>query len=286
MQRLSDALDEGYRAGRLVNWTVPTGFQDLDRIGAPHFGELIVISGASFAGKTALALAIIAHVASRGTRVALFAPASNKMALQQRLVALQLERPIADIERAWSRPDTAMRRAYQSLLTWPLMIEDRLQVVEEMARRVIELDSAAGIDMVIIDNLALLESEELPDSDALLGAGIDPRDERLSLVSRRMAQLAREIDAPLLAIAPLRVGAQHGPQRKPEMTDLYGEGSLEDHAGAVWMLRRESFTSSHMDLHVVKNRYGPLAIIPFRFNTATGQLTFQRPGKTPRRAMP
>jgi replicative DNA helicase len=251
------------REGRLTG--LETGFYDLDDLTSGlQPSELIVLAARPSMGKTSLALNIAAHVALKKKPVALF---SLEMAHEQ--IARNILCAHARIDshrlRRGRLTEAEMRelgRAMIELSEAPLFIDDTAQLspmeIRAKARR---LKSQNDIQLIIVDYLQLMESP-----------GAESRQQEISMVSRRLKALARELRIPVLAVAQLNRGVEDRLDHKPRMSDLRESGSIEQDADVVALLHRRSYYADGeegdegaAELIIAKQRNGPTDTIKLTF---------------------
>jgi replicative DNA helicase len=129
--------------------------------------------------------------------------------------------------------------------------------------------------VVIVDYLQLLASKRA-----------DNRVQEVSEISRTLKVLAREIDAPVIALSQLSRAVEGRQSHIPMLSDLRESGTIEQDADIVLMLYREELYQPDTDkkgvaeIHIAKHRNGPLGVIPFRFDASTTRfetLTYRQP---------
>jgi len=147
----------------------------------------------------------------------------------------------------------ALMRASQELSEFPIWIDDApgrtMAQIGAICRR---LKRRSGLKLVIIDYLQLIEPE---DKRA-------PREQQIALISRRLKFLAKEIEAPVIALAQLNRGVELREDKRPRLADLRESGSIEQDADLVAFLHRPAVYDpedrpGEADVIVAKNRNGP-----------------------------
>lgn len=138
---------------------LPTGNPRLDHlIGGLRGGELIMLAGYSGTGKTALALYIVLHVATRdglATPVALFTPSLAKEVLAIRMLAQATGLDIDRLRHGTLSDSEAMRvkEGIHMLRQVAVFIDDAPQLsVSEIQAKVRMLRSEKSIGLVIVDS--------------------------------------------------------------------------------------------------------------------------------------
>ncbi len=259
---------------------VPTGFRDLDQItGGLQRSDLIILAARPGVGKSSLAMSLAYNVASlnQGT-VAVFSLEMGREQLVQRLLAMETKIDSHRL-RLGNIPDHELRtvmEAMGSMASLPLYIEDSagitLMDVRSKARR---LQSQAGIDLIIIDYLQLMQ-----------GRRSENRVQEVSEISRGLKGLARELNVPVLALSQLSRAVEGRTSHVPMLSDLRESGSIEQDADIVMFIYREEMYDAESDkkgiaeIHIAKHRNGPLGVVPMRFEANTTRfmdLTYRTP---------
>jgi replicative DNA helicase len=132
-----------------------------------------------------------------------------------------------------------------------------LAQIRAKARR---LKREGKLDLLIIDYLQLLHAKA------------ESRQNEVSLISRTLKSIARDLEVPVLALAQLNRKAEDRTDHKPMLSDLRESGSIEQDADMVMMLMREDYyneTEENRDkaiISIAKNRHGSTGEITLRFN--------------------
>ena len=271
---VSAAMD---RLGSLVENSravtgLSTGFTDLDSITAGlHPSDFIIVAARPSMGKTALALNIAENVALRGTRegepprrVAFFSLEMSRDQLAQRMICTE-----ADVGDRELRPGTPEEEeAKMELLNRLWTASDRLAAsnifiddtpglsIRELRSKARRLKAAGGLDLIVIDYLQLMQV-------SLGRSGSENRQHEVSEISRSLKALARELEAPVLALSQLSRSVENRQVKRPMLSDLRESGSLEQDADIVMFLYREDYYKAaeeeptHLtELIVAKHRNG------------------------------
>jgi hypothetical protein len=89
-----------------------------------------------------------------------------------------------------------------------------------------------GLDLVVIDYLGLMKSDEKSDN----------RQNEVANISRQMKILAKEINVPVITLCQLNRSVEqreNGKPGKPVLSDLRESGSIEQDADMVWFIHRD-----------------------------------------------
>ena len=248
----------------------PTGIRDLDYMlnGGFRPGQLVLLAARPGVGKTGLALSITHHLAVQQRRsVGVVSLEMHEGELVQRLLAIHTGVDTRKVEAQVRRGDPALIEALGVLADAPFAIEDSAMLsvmdVRSKARR---LATVRPLDLLIVDYLQLLIGDT---------SGSNRVDE-VSRISRQLKLLARELGCPILALSQLSRAVEQRASKVPQLSDLRDSGSLEQDADTVIFIYREPTdtdglppTRYEMELHLAKQRSGPLGLVPVVFDAPT-----------------
>ncbi|MEI7770992.1 MAG: replicative DNA helicase [Chloroflexales bacterium] len=247
---------------------VPTGLLDLDRRlnGGLRPGQLALLAARPGLGKSGLAMSIAYELGvRRGRSVGVVSLEMSRDELLQRLLAMHTGVDTRRVEERLRRGDPVLVDALGVLATAPIAIEDSAMLtvmdVRSKARR---LAAAHPLDLLIVDYLQLLISDTQTQS----------RVDEVSRISRQLKLLARELQCPILALSQLSRAVEQRASKVPQLSDLRDSGSLEQDADIVIFISREDVANEATpegvaDLHVAKQRNGPLGVVGVRFDPPT-----------------
>jgi replicative DNA helicase len=226
-------LDQRSRGGLVTG--LPTGFREFDEMTAGlQAGDFVVVAGRPSMGKTAFALTVAEHVALEENRgVAVFSLEMSREQVAQRMVCA---RGRVDAHRLrtnrLSESDYALLAdAQEELSRASIFIDDTSSLTPLTLRaRARRLRAQHDVGLVIVDYLQLLEAP-----------GLENRQQQISFVSRSLKALAREIQAPVLALSQLNRATENRDDKRPRLADLRESGSIEQDADLVCFLFREGY---------------------------------------------
>ncbi|MEA5421063.1 replicative DNA helicase [Spirulina sp. CCNP1310] len=214
---------------------------------------------------TSFALNVAANIAkSHQLPVAIFSLEMSKEQLSQRLLASE-----AGVEsnriRSGHLIGTEMEKiavAIGTLSELPIYIDDSVSLTVMQMRsqvRRLQAEQKGKIGAVLIDYLQLMEG------------GSDNRVQELSKITRSLKGLAREVNAPVLALSQLSRGVESRTNKRPMMSDLRESGSIEQDADVILMLYRDAYYNPDSpdrnvaEAIIVKHRNGPTGTIRLLF---------------------
>jgi replicative DNA helicase len=260
---------------------VPCGFAGLDEfLGGLQRSDLIIVAGRPSMGKTSLALNMARNAAVQSRAcVALFSLEMGRDSLVTRLVSSESginSRRIRFGEHHNEEEERKIMEATGILSEVPIYIDDTPMIrVAEMRSKALRLNYERPIDLVIIDYLQLMQGE------ATRGGG-ENRVQEISLISRSLKALARELDAPVIAVSQLSRAVEMRTSHEPQLSDLRESGSIEQDADVVMFIYRDEyyykneeewvtahpdreFPREEADVIIAKHRNGPTGRVKLRF---------------------
>ncbi|HEY9648181.1 MAG TPA: replicative DNA helicase [Chroococcidiopsis sp.] len=266
-ERMISAYDrlEARKAGKIAPG-IPTGFYDLDAMTQGlQRSDLIIIAARPSMGKTAIALNI-ARAVGISLPVLVFSLEMSTEQLDDRLLAAESGTELSAIrtgkiaKNQWESIGHAIARLSDIQIE---TIDDSDITVQQMrshARRFAALNGGQ-IGAIVIDYLQLMG-----DGDA--GAN---RVQELSVITRQLKKLARELDVPVIALSQLSRGVEQRTNKRPMMSDLRESGSIEQDADLIIMLYRDEYynpdTSERgiAEVIITKHRNGPVGTVKLLF---------------------
>lgn len=249
-----DARSSGQRRSGLG-----TGYRDIDNVtGGLQDGELTVIAARPSCGKTALAACLARNAVGAG-EAALFASLEQShVELAERILCREAKVDLLRLRQGWLGPEEMSRvdAARQHLAGMRLFIDDAPhQTMLRIGANARRLKLKHGIRLIVVDYLQMVDPEDRK----------APRQEQVASISRRLKQLAREIDVPVVALAQLNRSSEDRLDRRPRLSDLRESGAIEADADGVWLLHRPEQNGDVVELIVAKQRNGPTGDLKLYF---------------------
>ena len=264
-------IDERYKHKQPFTG-LPTGFTDFDRLTAGlQNSDLIILAARPGMGKTAFALNIAAHVALVQRQPVLFFSCE----MSSRQLALRVIAREGRIDAKNVKTGQLSEREYQQLIDTigrisdgKLFIDDTGGIkLSELVLRSRRQKRESGLALIVIDYLQLVRL------DPYLKRSINNREQEIAEISRTLKELAKELDAPVIALSQLNreLEKRGAKEKRPKLSDLRESGALEQDADLIAFLHRESYFDKELDdqtgaeLLIEKHRNGALDKVQLRF---------------------
>lgn len=239
---------------------IPTGFYKLDDITCGwQKSDLVIIAGRPAMGKTAFALSLAKNIAAdQKIPMAFFSLEMSSEQLANRLMANAFEIDgkklmSGQLDREdWNRLDKGMN----NLVDAPLYIDDTEGLsVMELRTKARRLVNEHHVQLIMVDYLQLMTAS---------GMRYNSRQEEVSLISRSLKGLAKELDIPVLALSQLNRGVEgrDGAEgKRPMLSDLRESGAIEQDADMVVFLHRPEYYGIMMSDDGTKDYRGMAEVI-------------------------
>ena len=238
---------------------ITTGFSKLDEMtSGMQKSDLIILAARPAMGKTAFALSLARNAAVKGkASVMIFSLEMAKEQLTQRLLSMESKVDLQTLKtgRLERRDWDDLNVALDILSNSNIHIDDTAGIsIMEMKSKCRRLKAEAGLDLVIIDYLQLMNPEGKADS----------RTQEISVISSNLKLLARELDCPVLVLSQLSRAPEQRTDHRPMLSDLRESGSIEQDADIVIFLYRDEYYNKEdtekpgeCEVIVAKHRSGP-----------------------------
>jgi replicative DNA helicase len=246
---------------------LPTGFNDLDKMTSGlQPGDLVIVAGRPSMGKTVFGVNIAEHAAIKTKKpVVIFSlEMPSEMIVmrmlsslgrinQQRLRTGQLQ------EDDWSR----LTSAISMLADVPIFIDDQPGLspheIKSRLRRIAKQHGEIGL--VLVDYLQLMQVPEAKDN----------RTNEISIISRSLKLIAKELSTPVIALSQLNRGLEQRQDKRPVMSDLRESGAIEQDADLIAFIYRDEVYNEHSpdqgvaEIIIGKQRNGPIGKVRLTF---------------------
>ena len=255
-----------------------TGFYDLDyKTSGLQPSDLILIAARPSMGKTAFVLSMARNMAVKHHQaVAIFSLEMSAVQLVNRLIASETELSAEKLKtgRLTDEEWQQLHSRIKALVEAPILVDDTPALsIFELRAKCRRLKQKYGIKVLIIDYLQLMT------------AGADMRGNReqeVSLISRQLKIIAKELSIPVMALSQLNRGVESRPDKKPMLSDLRESGSIEQDADMVMFIHRPEKYGITVDnegnsllgiatIIIAKHRSGAVGEVNLRFRAELTQ---------------
>ncbi len=243
---------------------VPTGFIDLDyKLSGFQPSDFILIAARPSMGKTAFVLNVVDYVSvRRGLPCMVFSLEMSKEQLVNRMLAMESNVDSQKL-RTGSLTDgdwDAVVEGVGVIGNARLVIDDTPGIsISELRSKCRKMKLEHGLSLVIIDYLQLMSGS---------GRGSnDNRQQEISEISRSLKALARELQAPVVALSQLSRACETRTDHRPMLSDLRESGAIEQDADVVMFLYRDDYYNkdtehpNEAEVIIAKQRNGPIGTV-------------------------
>ena len=240
---------------------IPTGFIDLDyKTSGMQPSDFILIAARPSMGKTAFVLNLVDYVAVNRS-VAIFSLEMSKEQLVNRMLAME-----SNVDSQKLRTGTLTDADWDAVVEGigiignsALTIDDTPGIsISELRSKCRKKKLESGLDLVIIDYLQLMSGS---------GKHSESRQQEISEISRSLKALARELNAPVIALSQLSRACETRTDHRPMLSDLRESGAIEQDADVVMFLYRDDYYNKDTEnpnvaeVIIAKQRNGPIGTI-------------------------
>ncbi len=252
---------------------VPSGLFALDSLTSGwQKSDLVILAARPGMGKTALTLTMARNAAAdHGKGVAFFSLEMSAVQLALRLISGEAEINQENLRSGklsnqdWEQLTSRLTKLNES----KLFIDDTPAIsIFELRAKCRRLKAQHDIGLIIIDYLQLMRGDD---------KGNGNREQEISLISRSLKAMAKELDVPVIALSQLsRAVETRGTSKRPILSDLRESGSIEQDADMVMFIYRPEYykltefedgapTMGKAEIIIAKNRHGQTQDIRCRF---------------------
>lgn len=216
---------------------VPTGFSKFDMVtGGLVKGDMIVLAARPSVGKSAFLGAVAVNAAENGFKARIISLEMSNIQIGARLGSLVSDIEFYKIFRNRMDDDKQRDELYsklEKLSNLDIKISDKTKVnINDIRAKVGQLKSKDDIDILFVDYLQLLDSEE--------GFGKNfNREQEVSKMSRGFKLMAKEFNIPIVVLAQLNRESEKSQNKKPALHHLRESGAIEQDADLVVFLHRD-----------------------------------------------
>ena len=253
---------------------VRSGFTDIDSVTLGwQPSDLIIIAARPSMGKTAFVLTMARNMAVEfKTPVAFFSLEMSSVQLMNRLIVAETQLNSKDLRTGnlsaeqWKH----LEANTVDLGRAPLFVDDTPALsVYEFRSKARRLKTQHDIKLIIIDYLQLMTAAT-PETRG-------NREQEVSLISRTLKAIAKELNVPIIALSQLSRNVENrGGSKRPQLSDLRESGAIEQDADVVAFIHRPEYygltttesglpTAGIAEIIIAKHRNGEVTDVPLRF---------------------
>jgi replicative DNA helicase len=256
-----------------------TGFTKLDALTSGwQPSDLVIIAARPGMGKTAFVISMAKNMAiDFGHGVAVFSLEMSSVQLITRMISSETGLTSEKLRKGNLEPHEweQLNVKVKKLSDAPIFIDDTPSLsIFDLRAKARRLVSQHGVKIIVIDYLQLMTAG---------GKAGGNREQEISMISRNLKALAKELEVPVIALSQLsRAVETRGGSKRPLLSDLRESGAIEQDADIVSFIFRPEYygmTEWDDDEHtpcegqgefiVAKHRNGGLDNIRLKF---TGHL--------------
>ncbi len=258
---------------------VPSGFRDVDKeTGGWQNSDLIIIAARPAMGKTAFLLSMARNIAvGHKIPMALFSLEMASVQLITRMIASET-RISSEKLRKGTLDDDEWQRLFSNvseLENAPLYIDETPSLsIFDFRAKCRRLVMQHGVRLIMVDYLQLMTAGSG-------GKGVGNREQEISMISRSLKAIAKELNVPVIALSQLSRSVETRPGKRPQLSDLRESGAIEQDADIVSFIFRpeyykitvwdndeegqETSTENQAELIIAKHRNGATADVRLSF---------------------
>ncbi len=264
LQETFDRISLHDRGSRLIG--LSTGFYDLDdKTSGLQKSELIVIAARPSVGKTSLVLNIAENVGAGEDKkpVVIFSMEMSAQQLVQNMLCSNAKID-AHLMRTGKLDDSQFQKlplAMGELSEASIYIDDTPGLsILELRAKARRLKLQHDIQLIVVDYLQLMEARKA-----------ESRQQEISVISRGLKSLARELEVPVIAVSQLNRSVETREGHKPRISDLRESGTIEQDADVIILMHREDYYDENhkeknkVELNIAKQRNGPTGKVTLTF---------------------
>lgn len=220
---------------------IPSGFKSIDNItGGWQKSDLIIIAARPGMGKTSFALSMTRNIVIKyNIPTMIFSLEMSSLQLITRLIYSETEISSEEFRKSvfsdfeWKNIFTKIKKLKNS----PLFIDDTPSLsVFDLRAKCRRMVSQYKIGIIIIDYLQLMTV-----SNSNLKKPLN-REQEISLISRSLKSIAKELNLPIVAISQLSRAVEiRGGYKRPLLSDLRESGAIEQDADIVSFIYRPDY---------------------------------------------
>jgi len=264
-EEIADVVDD-ILTGAFAASCLKTGIAPLDRVLVGlRPGAVYIIAGRPGMGKTTLGLNIASGMAETGIPAGIvsYEMSRHELILKQLSDYSGINGHLLHSGMIPKDKHKDLEAAEMKLKRSPMhIIDNTASTFEGFSAAAHTLVHKHGCKVVILDYLQLMR-----------GSHHQGREQAVAAISRRIKELARTLNVPIVPLCQLNRKAEGRDDKRPQLSELRESGSLEQDADVVMLLYRPGYYDAlasgvSAELIIAKHRQGDTAIVPLLWDGA------------------
>ncbi len=212
---------------------IPSKHRSIEkRMSGYRNGNLVIVAARPAMGKTTYVLDDVFDMAKRGEPVGFFSLEMSASELHQKMVSNETEiAGNALRDRTLGEMDFQKLYETNTFDKLPFFIVDNVFDLNQIMAKSRIMKKEKGVKIIVVDYLQLIEYN---------AKGLN-REQIISTISRKMKQLAKELDIPVIVLSQLSRAVEQRPGKRPQLSDLRESGAIEQDADIVAFLYRPEY---------------------------------------------
>lgn len=250
LESTMDKIETAYKNRSRITG-MKTGYKQLDSVlNGIEKKKYIIIGARPGVGKTAFSIELAKRLAT-SNKVLYFSLEMAQEELGERLISNVNKIQNQKVRTGWLSENEleVMMKGISKLTQLDLTIDDSEDLsVEELSRRSIRHKNKNGLDVIIVDYLTLLNTEE---------RFINTR-EQVNYISSKLRILSKKLDVAVICLAQLNRAVEGRSDKVPTIADLRETGNIEQDANSILLLHSQDKDGTNNDFNIIvgKNRGG------------------------------
>ncbi len=220
---------------------IASGFEGLDRVTSGwQKSDLVIIAARPAMGKTAFVLSMAKNMAVDNKKpVAIFSLEMSNNQLGTRLLmnVTEIDGAVLKSGKLSNQEWDILNYKVKDLEDAPIYFDDTPSLsVFELRTKARRLVREKGVECIIIDYLQLMNATGMNFGGS--------RELEVSIISRSLKGLAKELEIPIIALSQLNRGVEGRTgfeNKRPQLSDLRESGSIEQDADIVCFIHRPEY---------------------------------------------
>nr|WP_315126336.1 replicative DNA helicase [uncultured Capnocytophaga sp.] len=241
--------------------------------------NLTIVAGRPGMGKTTFLVQQIVDVVKQGLSVGVFSLEMNAEQITTKIISNYTSIPNSSLLRKGLKDDEITRYIIlkERLLQMQVHIDETSSIsIDNLKMKAKSMKLRHNISILFIDYLQLITYHRAGN-----------REQEISLISRSLKGLAKELNIPVIALSQLSRGVEQRADKRPLLSDLRDSGAIEQDADEVIFLYRPEYynienwdkeynnesTKNEIEIIISKNRHGGILSERCSVNMATSKFT-------------